>query len=92
MRNYAALTAFLLQTERWINEDIEITRAEGLGVLVGSDMDQLLLGIYQINARGGIGMEKPCNRSILAQHAYYNQGWVCEVGGQGGEREIDQLR
>ena len=30
-----------LQTDRWINEDNEITRAEGLGVLVGLDMVQL---------------------------------------------------
>lgn len=30
-----------LQTDTRINEDNEITRAEGLGVLVGLDMDQL---------------------------------------------------
>lgn len=41
-----------------------------------------------MNPRGGTGMEKPCNKSILAQHAYCNQE---RVRGQGGEREINQL-
>lgn len=35
-------------------------------------------------------MEKPSNKSILAQHGYRNQERVCEVGGRGSEREIGQ--
>lgn len=75
---------YTLQTERWINED-EITGVEGLGVLVESDMDQLQHGMYQINARGGIRMEKPRNnQSIWASDAWCNQKWVSEAGGGAG--------
>lgn len=36
-------------------------------------------------------MEKPCNKSILAQHAHRNQQRVCKAGGQDSKGEFDQL-
>lgn len=80
MCNYAVLTAFLFE-HRQINEDNEITRAEGLKLLVGLGMNQLKLGMYQINATGGSGMATPCDKSILTQHIFCSQEEVCKVGG-----------
>lgn len=59
---------------------------------VTSDIDQLKLALYQVYARGGIEMEEACYKSIVAQHEYCKQKKVCKVGGQVGEREIDQHR
>lgn len=59
---------------------------------VTSDVDQLQLALYQVYARGVIEMEKACYKSIVAQHEYCKQEQVCKVGGQVGEREIDQHR
>lgn len=49
--------------------------------------------MYQIDARGGMGMEKPCDESIAAQHARRNQERVCEAGDKVvREKSISDLR
>lgn len=59
-------------------------------MLLDSDTDQLKLGMNQIHATGGIGMEKLCHKSIVALHECCNQERVCKVGGQDGEGEINE--